>query len=173
MTVLCALVGYIYGYKHNQIAFLLQTLCFMGFSLEDEYKQSIIFLSNLRFSYYQFTEDNPFSKYPETYVKRAPGNYNFLSVDDSYFRIFGWPFLVTTVIFFMFGGYIVFNLIITRYYATQTNKRGLIKYFHRRKYFLRALEYLYLTTMYPLIFGSVETFKNWNGLTLVKSNSLE
>lgn len=127
----------------------------MGFSLQDEGKTIIIFLNNLRFSYYQFTEDNPFAKYPETFVKKAPGNYNFLSVDDSYFRTFGWPSLVAAVILLVFAAYAISNLFITRHYASQTNKRNLIKYFYYRKYFLRVLEYLYLTTMYPLIFGSL------------------
>lgn len=111
-------------------------------------------------------------KYPMNYIKRANGNYNFLSIDDSYFRIFGWPFLFLLVILMMFLVYLAVNAVIIKYHRSKTDKRGLIKYFSQRKFFLRIIEYGYISLMYPLVFGAFQTFRNWNGLILVDFRSI-
>ena len=45
---------YIRGYKHNQIIFLLQTLAFAAFKINDINLSNIYFGYNLKFSYYNF-----------------------------------------------------------------------------------------------------------------------
>ena len=106
-------------------------------------------------------------KYPEIYIKKAEGNYNFLSIDDSYFRIFGWAFLFELITLLVFLIYVVMNSFIIKHYRSKSDRRALIKYFSQRKYFVRIIEYMFISLMYPLIFGAFQTFKNWNGLILV------
>ena len=112
-------------------------------------------------------------KYPDIYIKKADGNYNFLSIDDSYFRIFGWTFLFEIIAMLALFTYMIINTLIIKYYRDRHNMRALIKYFSQRKYFVRILENLYLSLMYPLIFGAFQMFKNWNGLILVDFDAIK
>lgn len=50
-------VGYalhLFGFKHNQLIFFIQTLVFSGFHINKDLKPNIYFAHNLRYVYYNF-----------------------------------------------------------------------------------------------------------------------
>jgi hypothetical protein len=52
VVMVCCMAIYMKGYKHNQIPFFLQTLSFLGLTVEDKKFHMTSFLYNLRWSYY-------------------------------------------------------------------------------------------------------------------------
>lgn len=67
--VLC-LALYMKGYKHNQTVFFLQTLSFLSFTILDPSMKKAIFLSNLRYAYFDY--GNPLTSYiPNGYLESS------------------------------------------------------------------------------------------------------
>lgn len=56
IAMVLALTAYMLGHKHNQIVFFLQTMCFLGFILQDSRLEVITMLYNLRVAIYLIEE---------------------------------------------------------------------------------------------------------------------
>jgi hypothetical protein len=52
--MLGSLLLYIFGFKHNQIPFFIQTVSLIGFTYSDDTFLYVSALYNLRYSYYAF-----------------------------------------------------------------------------------------------------------------------
>lgn len=98
IVMILALLLHVYGYKHNQIMFSLQTMSYCVFAL---YKPSLYHISvlyYLRASYFGFGSGAFVKDFPEFYIESSPRNYRFLTKDANFLRVAGIPTIITIVL---------------------------------------------------------------------------
>lgn len=162
--MIIAMALHVFGFKHNQIMFFMQTMALMAFSIKDEKLLRMAFLYNLRFAYYGFTRTADWLV-PKDYLQESRGNFIKLTYDDTFFRVSGSAFMISFVVM------ILIVLVRSFYYCIhigdlqyQYQPRQLIK--ANKKTVYRILEFFYKTLMYPMLFFSMLTFSNWNARTI-------
>lgn len=94
-----AFIFYIYGYKHNQICYFMQVMSLLGFVIPDKNLTTSMFLYNLRYSYYNYSQHSILSNIiPFKYLEKSLGNYRYLSFDSNIIRNIGIPLILALLI---------------------------------------------------------------------------
>lgn len=170
--ILCVVVWlvcitvYLRGFKHNQTIWFLQTMSFLGFVIVDEELTRSMFLYSLHACYLNFK--NALVKIiPADYFQSSPGNFWYLTYDSNFFRVAGTQILVALIVASLS---IIFRVTYFVCSCTKLNQNpraiSLVK--TKKKLVYRLLEFHYKMCMYPIIFFSFVSFKNWNAMVLTK-----
>ena len=141
-------VIYVLGYKHNQIIFIIQTLCFATFKIDNTHLSSVYFGYNLKFSYYNFGVQMLEFLLEENYFEESNGNFGFLTKDANIIRILGVAIILAFINFIILLA-ILLSIVVDSGFIASLKKNTY------SKYLLRTFEFVYKTTMYPLIFFSL------------------
>jgi hypothetical protein len=100
ILMIASFVLYLKGFKHNQISFFLQTLAFLGFTVNDPTLSIISFLQGMKVSYYQMIEGSLIS-IPDDFIESSDGNFPLITKDANIFRVASFTIviaLITTVL---------------------------------------------------------------------------
>lgn len=159
ITMIVAFGFYIFGFKHNQACYFMQTMSFLSFTISDPGLDTAMFLYNLRYSYYNFSPYNALSQLvPSDYIELSPGNYKYLTVDANIVRNIGIPLILALTVGVL--------AVIFRVFHEFTQNKPLLKpaglAVFWKKIIYRTIEFFYKTLMYPLIFFSIQNLFNWN-----------
>ena len=164
---ICSYVLYVIGFKHNSVIFYIQTLSFIAFVTDDSVIVNIVFLYNLRYSYFNY-DSNPFWRLiPLDYIEKCPGNYHITSVDCNIVRNIGLALLIALI-----SGSLIAILRFV-YFFVSNHFRLDVKFIHYKKFIYRTLEFFLKTTMFPLMFFSIQTILNTTGYVLIDTDFKE
>lgn len=128
-----AYILYVLGYKHNQLMFYLQSMSFYGFVIDRTPIANVVFLYNLRYTYFNY-DRNPLEKViPMNYIENCQGNYFITSTDCNMIRNIGLSLVLALTIGIL--------LIVTRiiHYFLRTHFRLDVRFIHYKKLIYRTL----------------------------------
>jgi hypothetical protein len=116
------------GHKHNHILNFIQKISFMRFALSNESLQMLSFLTNVKFSYFDFGLNTLSLILPSSYVEQSDGLFNQSSVDANIIRNTEICIIITIVLFVITIVQLIMNKIKSQFSIanlTFANKYGM------------------------------------------------
>ena len=150
-------VIYVLGYKHNQLLFYIQTLSLMGFVIDRDPLVNVVFLNNLRYSYFNYDKNPLQNLIPRNYLERCPGNYFMTSIDCNIVRNIGMTLILALIVEAILIIGRIAQVVTRKYYKMD------VRVLRSKKIIFRALEFFHKATQYPLVFFSIQTLLNAEG----------
>lgn len=149
-----------FGYKHNQTMWFLQTLGFLGFVTPNRPIERLEYIYSFRFAWFDYG-NALHGIIPSDFAQESKGNFPNLEIDSSLVRVAGTTLLIAAIVAVLSGTMRLVNLLIPASSTRYLKKKKL------RKPAYRALEFFYKCCMYPLLFFSLVTLRDWRPQMLV------
>lgn len=135
----------------------------MAFVIDESVIVNVVFLYNLRYSYFDYDVNPLWNLIPVDYFEKCPGNYYITSIDCNIIRNIGVALLIALIA----GGLITIFRFVHFFLTAHLSLNTRILYY--KKFFYRTLEFFHKTTMFPLIYFSIQTLLNTTGYVLIDS----
>lgn len=150
----------IFGYKHNQLMYYMQTFTLLGLVLGGDRSGTATILFNMKWSCFMY--GSPFAGLiPADYLESSYGNFRWMTEDSNILKVTGTPILFFSVVMLLALG------VFLGYDTIKSRVDYNVRFARIYKTAFRFFEFFFLGVMLPIIFLSINTLFNYESLVYV------